>query len=413
MKKVLVILLIVFFSNSAFAIEIINNEDTKVNIYSNLRSFLIYGFAKGDIYEADNSFINKAGSASSIHYGLQGNSRVGISFQANKITGQVELGAVEDTFYTVPHMHTVGFRQMWGAYTFEHGGRLLIGKSDSVSSTLGFSSDIFDWDGGINGFGGTSYKRRFQVQYAIKGFAISLQEDDTRLIEITGKFNPNFKEDKSHIPRIALAYTYNQSELLAKIGFTYSALNGISLVNEKDEWKTIHAFYTFASVKPIFLDGKIWVALQGAYDMNADLFDERKTAVNTGGNFYAQLYTFSFNGQYLPVKASIDETSGNILNVSRVSASAEIGCKINEHVSVVLGGGYQYTKSDILFLGNNTMDIHGYAVYFTVPYTFNKYLSAASQVSWYETIGLNNDKADYKSFKQTGVLAGIQIRILF
>lgn len=413
MKNILIILIIVFFTNSAFAIEIINNEYTKVNIYGNLRSFLMYGFAEGKISDADSVYVNKAGISSSIHYGLQGNSRLGISFQVNKITGQVELGAVEDTFYTVPHVHNVGFRQMWGAYTFEHGGRVLVGKSDSVSSTLGFSSDIFDWDGGINGFGGTSYKRRFQIQYAVKGFAISLQEDDTRLIEIADKFNPNFKEDKSYIPRIALAYTYNQSELLAKVGITYSALNGLSLVNEKDEWKTIHAFYVFASIKPILLNGKMWVALQGAYDLNADLFDERRTSVNTGGNFYAQLYTFSLNGQYLPVKASIDRNTGDVLNVSRISVSAEIGYRLTKYISMILGGGYQYTKSDALFLGGNAMDIHSYAVYFTVPYILNRYLSLAAQAGLYETVGINNDDASYKSFKQTGVLAGMQVRILF
>lgn len=360
MKKVLLTLIAVLMAVPAFAIEVYNNgEDTSVDIYGTVRGYVGYGHAF-NANENDNFL-----------YGVQNNSRVGVKLKVGNFSGQVELGANEQTVLDVNVSNAVGLRQAWGAYSFGNAGTLLAGKTDTPTSMSGFSSDIMDTDGGLNGFGGTTTStRRFQIAYQVMGLNIAIIENDMR---VKSTFD-NYKDGGEVIPRIAISYTYKNPSLMAKVGATYSALNG-SLTSPTDpdtRWTTIHAFGIVAGVKPTFLDGRMWLSIMARFGMNEHLYNEAKTVANNGSQGHSAF-------GWAP---TIVNNDGTVYNVTRLSAVVELGYKANDYIAAILGAGYQYTTLDTSAFPN---DINSYAVYLQAPYTVSKNFALIPQLSWFSS----------------------------
>lgn len=360
MKKVLLTLIAVLMAVPAFAIEVYNNgEDTSVDIYGTVRGYVGYGHAF-NANENDNFL-----------YGVQNNSRVGVKLKVGNFSGQVELGANEETVLGVSATNAVGLRQAWGAYSFGNAGTLLAGKTDTPTSMSGFSSDIMDTDGGLNGFGGTTTStRRFQIAYQVMGLNIAIIENDMR---VKSTFD-NYKDGGEVIPRIAISYTYKNPSLMAKVGATYSALNG-SLTSPTDpdtRWTTIHAFGIVAGVKPTFLDGRMWLSIMARFGMNEHLYNEAKTVANNGSQGHSAF----------GLAPTIVNNDGTVYNVTRLSAVVELGYKANDYIAAILGAGYQYTTLDTSAFPN---DINSYAVYLQAPYTVSKNFALIPQLSWFSS----------------------------
>lgn len=360
MKKVLLTLIAVLMAVPAFAIEVYNNgEDTSVDIYGTVRGYVGYGHAF-NANENDNFL-----------YGVQNNSRVGVKLKVGNFSGQVELGANEETVLGVSASNAVGLRQAWGAYSFGNAGTLLAGKTDTPTSMSGFSSDIMDTDGGLNGFGGTTTStRRFQIAYQVMGLNIAIIENDMR---VNSTFD-NYKDGGEVIPRIAISYTYKNPSLMAKVGATYSALNG-SLTSPTDpdtRWTTIHAFGIVAGVKPTFLDGRMWLSIMARFGMNEHFYNEAKTVANNGSQGHSAF-------GWAP---TIVNNDGTVYNVTRLSAVVELGYKANDYIAAILGAGYQYTTLDTSAFPN---DINSYAVYLQAPYTVSKNFALIPQLSWFSS----------------------------
>lgn len=360
MKKVLLTLIAVLMAVPAFAIEVYNNgEDTSVDIYGTVRGYVGYGHAF-NANENDNFL-----------YGVQNNSRVGVKLKVGNFSGQVELGANEQTVLGVSASNAVGLRQAWGAYSFGNAGTLLAGKTDTPTSMSGFSSDIMDTDGGLNGFGGTTTStRRFQIAYQVMGLNIAIIENDMRV----NSTSDNYKDGGEVIPRIAISYTYKNPSLMAKVGATYSALNG-SLTSPTDpdtRWTTIHAFGIVAGVKPTFLDGRMWLSIMARFGMNEHLYNEAKTVANNGSQGHSAF-------GWAP---TIVNNDGTVYNVTRLSAVVELGYKANDYIAAILGAGYQYTTLDTSAFPN---DINSYAVYLQAPYTVSKNFALIPQLSWFSS----------------------------
>lgn len=362
MKKVLLTLIAVLMAVPAFAIEVYNNgEDTSVNIYGTVRGYVGYGHAF-NANENDNFL-----------YGVQNNSRIGVKLKVGSFSGQVELGANEQTVLGVSVSNAVGLRQAWGAYSFGNAGTLLAGKTDTPTSMSGFSSDIMDTDGGLNGFGGTTTStRRFQIAYQVMGLNIAIVENDMRA-NISSLGN-GYSDGGDVIPRIAISYTYKNPSLMAKVGATYSALNG-SLTSPSDpdtRWTTIHAFGIVAGVKPTFMDGRMWLSVMARFGMNEHLYGEAKTVANNGSQGHS---AFGF-------APTVVNDDGTVYNVTRLSAVVELGYKANDYIAAILGAGYQYTTLDTSAFPN---DINSYAVYLQAPYTVSKNFALIPQLSWFSS----------------------------
>lgn len=364
MKKVLLTLIAVLMAVPAFAIEVYNNgEDTSVDVYGTVRGYVGYGHAF-NANENDNFL-----------YGVQGNSRIGVKLKVGSFSGQVELGANEQTVLGVSIGNAVGLRQAWGAYSFGNAGTLLAGKTDTPTSMSGFSSDIMDTDGGLNGFGGTTTStRRFQIAYQVMGLNIAIVENDMRANISSLEAANGYSDGGDVIPRIAISYTFKNPSLMAKVGATYSALNG-SLTSPTDpdtRWATIHAFGIVAGVKPTFMDGRMWLSIMARFGMNEHLYGEAKTVANNGLQAHSAFGTAS----------TIVGDDGTVYNVTRLAAVVELGYKANDYIAAILGAGYQYTTLDTSAFPN---DINSYAIYLQAPYTVSKNFALIPQLSWFSS----------------------------
>lgn len=386
MKKVLLTLAAVLMAVPAFAIEVYNNgEDTSVEIYGTARGYVGYGHSATDdgVNVPDND---------NFLYGLQGNSRIGTKFKVGNFAGQVELGANENTLTFGQGKVGVGLRQVWGSYTFGNAGTFVAGKTDTPTSMSGFSSDIMDTDGGLKGFGGNSTSnRRFQMAYRVMGLDIAIIEDE--MSSSAANINGFTDNANAYIPRLAIAYTYKGANLMAKIGATYSALNGTitTPTNADTRWTTIHAFGIVAGVKPTFMDGKMWLAIQARYGMNEELYGEAGTYENLGAFGHS-----AYGNNLMTV-----DGDGTVNNTSRVNVGLELGYKVTEAFSAILGGGYQLTMNDVAGFEN----IHSYGAYVQIPYAVSKNFSLIPQISYFGTNQTNH--------KTDAVLFVMQARFTF
>ena len=416
MKKVLLTLIAVLMAVPAFAIEVYNNgSDTTVDIYGTIRGYVGYGWAENSA--TANGVTTTSVNGDNMMYGLQGNSRIGVRFKVGQFSGNVELGANEPTLPNTGG-NNVGLRQAWGAYDFGAGGKLLVGKASTPTEMGGWSSDVFDTDGGLNGFGGSpTGDRRFQVQYNIVGLQIALVHDQNPNAAGYGFGDSSTSlTGQAYIPRLSVAYNGNHEfgsvGLKYKVGVTYTAAHGsVADATDNSRWDTIHAFKVVAGIRPTFLGGKLWLSVQGAYGQNTDIFNQAKVGSSTG----AYAAGDAFNTYALSTtRYHYDAELGSIM--------AEVGYKITDMFGVVVGGGYQranfigksqYTTAD------TSTGVDSYALYFQFPITVNKYLAFIPQVTWYETVyassKVNGVTTTYTrdDNRQTGVLAGMQMRVTF
>ena len=358
---------------------------TSVDIYGTIRGYVGYGHSATDngVTVPDND---------NFLYGLQGNSRIGTKFKVGNFAGQVELGANENTLTFGQGKVGVGLRQVWGSYTFGNAGTFVAGKTDTPTSMSGFSSDIMDTDGGLKGFGGNSTSnRRFQMAYRVMGLDIAIIEDE--MSSSAANINGFTDNANAYIPRLAIAYTYKGANLMAKIGATYSALNGTitTPTNADTRWTTIHAFGIVAGVKPTFMDGKLWLAIQARYGMNEELYGEAGTYENLGAFGHT-----AYGNNLMTV-----DGDGTVNNTSRVNVGLELGYKVTEAFSAILGGGYQLTMNDVAGFEN----IHSYGAYVQIPYAVSKNFSLIPQISYFGTEQTNH--------KTDAVLFVMQARFTF
>lgn len=405
MKKVLLTLIAVLMAVPAFAIEVYNNGENAVDIYGTLRGYIGYGHGVDGVSDTtDDNFL----------YGIQGNSRIGVRLKVGNFSGQVELGAVEDTLYgrrPTDNSSTVsvGLRQAWGAYSFGNAGALLAGKTDTPTAMGGFISDIMDTDGGLNGFGGsTTGSRRFQIQYNVAGLSIALIENDmaygpgvsgytdggeTNSADDTNADNGvsyGYTDGGETIPRLGLSYTYKNPSLLVKVAATYSALNGtINAPVSDTRWATVHAFGVALGLKPTFMDGKMWLSVLARYGMNEELYGEAKTVYNGG------LMAHNSIGDYVGVQAD-----GTVGNVQRAAVALELGYNVNDMIAVIVGGGYQHSMIDAL-----TYDVGSYAVFLQAPIKISGNFALIPQFTYTGT-RLDSDNKD-------SLVLAMQARITF
>ncbi len=407
MKKVLLVLIAVFMAVPAFAVEVYNNgEGNSVDIYGTIRGYIGYGAGITGETKIGGVSLDDSDTTHNFLYGVQPNSRIGVKLALGNFSGQVELGANEATVYGVSAGNAVGLRQAWAAYSFGNAGKLLAGKTDTPTSMGGFISDIFDTDGGLNGFGGvTTSTRRFQVSYTIAGFTLALIEDDVLNGNAGGFIGTN-----KYTPRGAISYTYKNENLMAKVAATYTAVNGEYIDDGGNvDWTNLHAFGITAGVRPTFSNNRMWLSVLLRYGMNEDLYGEAKTVVNNGKATHDGLSLIDSEGNVFGVNdvRSVKD-DGSFYNIHRVAVSAEYGAKLTEQFALVVGAGYQATipeAEDVDYL------ISSFAVFLQGNYAISKNFAFIPQIAYYGTMSEISD--DIFSAMQSGVLVGAQIRASF
>lgn len=395
MRKIIISVLFVLMNLPAYAaVTLFENETGKVELYGTIRGYIGYDMSYNN-YEGTKDVYQEE-----LMYGLQTDSRIGVNFSINNFFGTAEIGVREKTFLnSTPD--AIGFRWFFAGYKFGNAGSILFGKTDTPSSIGGYNNDIFNIDGGANGFGGImTGNRRIQLMYKTPiNLDISLVTlgdmavSDANKIEVTG----------SEIPRLSLGYNYSNEKLSLKAVASYGAAAGKSLENASAS-ALINAFHVGFAIKPVF--NKFYLSLITHYGMNADIYNEQATY---GLGNRSSSYTFGSNLFTAQVNSD-----GSINNVSRFGINLEMGYQINEIVSIIVSGGYQMTMMDeqMDFNGYGFTDfVNSYSAFLQVPFKLSGNFSIITQVGWYSNSAeVNNGSAFYE---ESALLAGAQFRYSF
>lgn len=356
------------------AVEIINDGDKKLDVFGVANAVIGYGANHTTGNSGKHAFI----------YGIQGNSRVGLKFEVGNIFGAALIGAVEKYQHGAAPNDRPGFRQIYAGYNFGDAGKLLAGRNELITS-MGFSSDIFNAESGLNGFGGVSTStRRFQVAYSVAGLTVSISENESSY-------------GKASIPRISLGYETKSSALEAKVAASYAKLDD----------KNWHMGYVVAGVKPKF--GTSYLSAMLSYGLNANVVGEQSLSTATISQGYAN---WGLNGN-ANIGQSTTGLNGGKLNTNIATVMLEYGIDLSEAIGLKVGAGYQFAK----VAHKDSDDLHAYSAFIQLPVTAYKHSSGAAfkvipQVGYLGTTQQTN--GDTKTTTKTGdILAEVLFKLTF
>lgn len=373
------------------AAEIYKDGDKSFGVFGTARAIVGYGWNfNSEAAKTPDTRSYTRTEQNDILYGIQGNSRIGINFTVGKLFGAALLGASESTFYG-SNTNTGGFRQLYAGYDFGDAGKILAGKNELVTSMGGFSSDIFDTDSGLNGFGGTSTStRRFQIAYSVAGLTISISQNEFGS-------GATYKSWQKQIPRISLGYEYKDSSIRAKVAASYAHKNATANNNGHKDMVLVTA-----GVKPTFGDQYLSVLL--TYGLNAVYVGETRVALATIPRGFGTGVTNATDGLS-------GLTNGVNPNVNTYAAMLEYGVNLADDLAFKVGAGYQYTSA---WLYGGYGKLHSYSAFVQLPYKVGGGFSIIPQVGYIGTTVKDTIAGGTKSYDNTGsVLAEVQFNLSF
>ncbi len=192
MKKIILIVSLVMLAVTCFA---------QITPYGSVRM--------GFFYENEDEDYSKLGeSRLKLNYNLQSNSRFGVNFKKDNVTGKVEYGASS----------SVNLRLLYAKYNFSSWS-LLIGQDND--GTNQYASQVWGNDNGLIGYGAVDGSRNPQVKIEFNnGFYASL---------IKPKFVDHRKLDKLQIdeliPRINIGYNFKLDDIKIMPTFVFQQVN--------------------------------------------------------------------------------------------------------------------------------------------------------------------------------------------
>lgn len=361
------------------AFEVVNDGEKSLSVFGAAKAVVGYGY---NFSQEKGKKVVRGANPSEFLYGIQGNSRVGLSFTYGKVFGAALLGAGESTFYGdgvtdngKKWTPKAGFRQLYAGYDFGDAGKILAGKSELVTS-MGFSSSIFDTEAGLQGFGGTSTgTRRFQIAYMLDGLTIQVSENDVN----------DEKGGNKSIPRFTIGYDYNADALTAKVVASYTnasrkATQHIALVSAGAKYNLGDAGYVSGLL---------------TYGLNSQLVGESKIALPSLTRGFGNL------------GVSSDFTlSGSSNNTHIASVAVEYGTNLTDDLKFIVGGGYQFATNTKKGAGDpDTARLHSYSAFVQTPYNVGGGFSIIPQVGY---LGATTSKTNIGN-----VLAEVLFNLVF
>lgn len=340
------------------AFEVVNDGEKSLSVFGAAKAVVGYGynFSQGT---KKGSKVVRGAYPSEFIYGIQGNSRIGLSFTYGKLFGAALLGASESTFWG-DTTNKGGFRQLYAGYDFGDMGKILAGKNEIATSMGGFSSSIFDTESGLQGFGGTSTStRRFQIAYMLDGFTISVSENDVALGALGNK----------SIPRFNVSYDYKADGLVAKVAASYT--NASRKATQHIALVTAGAKYNLGDAG--YVSGLL------TYGLNSQLVGESKVALPSLTRGFGNVAVSGGNN------TSIGGTSNN---THIASVAVEYGTNLTDDLKFIVGGGYQYAthaKKGDTPTSNLDGQLHSYSAFVQTPYNVGGGFSIIPQVGYLGT----------------------------
>lgn len=339
------------------AFEVLKDGDKSLSVFGAAKAVVGYGY---NFSQEQGKKAVRGAYPSEFLYGIQSNSRVGLSFTYGKLFGAALLGAAESTFYNDGKNNHGGFRQLYAGYDFGDAGKILAGKSELVTS-MGFSSSIFDTEAGLQGFGGTSTgTRRFQIAYMLDGLTIQVSENDVA---------PDGLGNKS-IPRFTIGYDYNADGLIAKVAASYT--NASRKATQHIALVTAGAKYNLGDAG--YVSGLL------TYGLNSQLVGESKIVKPSLTRGFGNLGVAG-TGEY-----KYFALNGKSNNTHIASVALEYGTNLTDDLKFIVGGGYQFATNTKKGAGDlNTTRLHSYSAFVQTPYNVGGGFSIIPQVGYLGT----------------------------
>ncbi len=379
------------------AFEVYKDGDKSFGVFGSARALLGYGLnITNEMYDGKITKNSKKTNGEFLA-GIQGNSRIGINFTVGKVFGAALIGVGESTLYGAGG--NTGFRQLYAGYDFGDAGKLLAGKVELITSMGGFSSDTWNTDSGLNGFGGTSTStRRLQIAYSVAGLTFSISENDfggrTGGRAITNGNTTTVQGRGYEVPRFSLGYEYKDSSIRAKVAATYAYRNDKTSYDtgnvESNNVK--NAFLVTAGVRPTF--GDSYVAALLTYGYNAEKLGEILIATPK----------LSAGFQNVGVSSSARGTN----NTNIAALALEYGMNLTNDLALKIGAGYQYTHNQ----GDNG-DKHSYAGFVQLPYKVGAGFNIIPQVGYIGTTEATKATGKWGAVNIGNFLATVQFSLNF
>ena len=373
MKKLLLSVLMLALALPAFALDIPMPDGMKLNMYGQARMAAYY--QRQDYQDA-----TKTPDKSDLFYNMQNNSRLGWNYSAGSFKANVELKVEPDQ-----KSGAIGFRQFWGAYTFESGLTLTAGNKTTLAGNNGYFNDIYNSDSGLKDYGNIGDNRRplIMLSYAGLDFAmVTNEKDHVALTDTSAKEN--------YIPRFEVAYNLKMDGLSGKIFASYGRFNyekELDSTKKTTKFVGINSWHVGAYVNPTF--GNMYVKVGAYYGQNVGLDG-------------------SSSKSYAPVIVVNNAETVDVKNTSSYGAALAFGIKdVVPSLSLEAGAGYAiYTTEEKDKAGEKIKDKKAYAAYLQTPYKVNQYVLVIPQVGYY-TVAYDKVEDDID------FMAGLQLRMLF
>ena len=362
MKKLLLSVLMLALALPAFALDIPMPDGMKLNMYGQVRMQAYYNSADTPtVATSEGSYLT---------YTMLNNSRLGWNFSAGSFKANVELKVEPDQKPSAP----IGFRQFWGAYTFENGLTFTAGNKTTLAGSNGYFNDIYNSNSGLSGFGTIGDVRRPLVMLSWYGFDLAIIST-----EIDDSSNVNAK-DKTPV-RGELAYNLKAGGLSAKF-----FASGASIKEQKE---TITAGHVGAYLNPTF--GNMYLKISGYYGINIGMYGSASS-------------TLKIKDAAKMVKPSVK--NGDVENSSSFGGALAFGVNILPNLTLEVGGG-----TAIYGTTDDTVkdDMTTFAAYGQVSYKANKHILLIPQVGYYSITNYNGAANDDRNL----LMAGLELRMLF
>lgn len=393
------------------AVEVYKNGDKSVSVVGEINVGIGYGNTLDYPITISNGKSNYSISdaysktKNSFMFGIQRDSRVGISFNMSGLFGEATLGnsrigANSSSYAVIPY-----FRQLYAGYNFGKGGRILAGQTELNTSMGGFISDIANEEDGLWGYGAPRNSvRRFQVRYEIAGFSIGVSMNDVEQYSTSSTTSEAIQ--KRSIPKFSLAYEYSSDRLRAKIAGSYVCA-GHCNNSSNNATQSMHIAYLTAGIKPYF--GKSYLSFVFSYGLNSqhtgDSLVSSEASINKNLTKYGNLsYLFRID-------------NGFIYDKNIYATAFEFGHNFTDKIALKIGLCYQiatsYDRNRII----RKYDIlHSFGGFLQVPCKINDYFTIIPQTGSHFILRediKNSNANEYKFDLNTNAMALLLMKFTF
>ena len=288
-------------------------------------------------------------------WGLQGNSRIGATFNAGNFGGRFEYGSTSE----------VKLRRIYGTWDFGNGVFLVGQEYTPLDFTI--SSQVVLQDLGLYGWG-TLFSRKPMLQISMFGWDIALVEPSTSNLEGRYSNDPNGATEAAdtgvHFPSLETKYTYTANKLKLKAIAGFSTYQIADANKNKDD---IHRWIAgFAAGYEI---GSAYLAAQFHYGQNLGTWS---IAADWAGSS-EEGFSSASSADPLVVNGEVKDNFG-------YGYAIECGYFLNDRIKFAAGlGGVNY-KVDMSGTTNDT----GLSVYFNSDLTITGNALVVPEVGYFD-----------------------------